>query len=546
MRALLALTALLSFSPAFSQNQCLRAATNSVAVSEVIQQLKQKNAERRPEVPVSESEEYISRALEQIGLDSRYVEMVLSRLKDLNDNIFKDKVLVTALINLHKSYFFEEFRKMEFKSDDKVFRFSNFKAINLEFTDSQNTQGINQVFLKANELFFSDWRIQRLVEAYDIKETNNWFHMGVDGKTEGQTAAATRAAKELKRPVASYLDEDVQTLLSAKLKNVQNLHAELTSVFDGTDLLIQKDQKSKRLHFDFVSIIRKLPDGSLKEKTQALRLALSFSFPETIPLLTDNILGKMIDYARSADIYSASLLTTDQLQPLGNTPYGAIFIDFVALGAENLEATIDAILDARDVDHAIELSRIAEMKVTDSFNLRKKSIKDAMIHHFGDEDKVRFIISGDEFWIIPTTGERRIGPDTLYILGQLTRSYDRPYVRIAATPANTRQNDTTEQISYGEQFEKNLRKKILVSFGRHFTRKTHIAVLIYKPRHDGAPLALLPSVRVQQIVSKSERERLRTLIHDSVADLAKAHPQTTFNLAESYLIDDSNPLPQEK
>src|SRR5690606_26032194 len=112
---------------------------------------------------------------------------------------------------------------------------------------------------------------------------------------------------------------------------------------------------------------------------------------------------------------------------LHEAPYGALSLDFIGLGGENLKATAEALAQAQDLTAALELTRLSERAVTQSFIQRKQQVTEIVKEYFAHRVSIKF--SGDDGIIIP---HREFWlRDQLALLRQLSALSPEPYFRMS-------------------------------------------------------------------------------------------------------------------
>ncbi|MBX3022285.1 MAG: hypothetical protein KF799_11485 [Bdellovibrionales bacterium] len=389
--------------------------------------------------------------------------------KRLNHEILNNRDFVTALTNYHKELLLEELNRHRINL--ALLPYHDFKGIRLTLiltpTIADYTR-LEEAFATAQARFYSSPILQTILREEDLQQ--NWFFMGL-GTSESQANIAARfAAKHGQGKAFAYFwDKKVQENLKASLERVKTLHAELVQELRGTDLL-ENLADGTGLQLDIFAAARKA------ESNEALLKDLKMIFPNAPA--HKNTVARIAEYVRLVDGFSPSLLIPRrELLTVYEAPFGAMSIDFVGLGAENLKATAHALILAQDVDEAIALTRKFEREVTLHFNERKAMVEGAVQAYFSGQAQVRF--SGDDGIIIPL---RPINlRDQLFLLRKLASLMPRPYFRMAVIKSESASSgDSSQLLTHAESIEKRLRPLIIQRLG--IQRSNDLNLQIYIPQ----------------------------------------------------------------
>lgn len=396
---------------------------------------------------------WINDALQSLARNDVHVMIENSWMKKLNDKILKNKDFVTALTNYQKVLFLEELGKRAIKL--KLDPYQDFKTTRLtlaEPVDAGTLSELEAAFKAANDRFYASPRLVPILRETDLRE--NWFRMGV-GHNENQAALAARHARDHggKLGISYYWDGKVHAGLETKLKHIKDMHARILARLSDSKLVVT-ERGWAGLHLDVFAAARKAtPEDFLGTLEQM--------FPGT--KLTKSTAKLILNYAELADEFSPSVLVAKREHlVIHDAPHGALSIDFIGLGAENLRGTTKALVKAKDLDHAVKLTRVSEREVTKIFNQRKKMVNLAIQEYFAGEVSMRF--SGDDGIIIP--GRAVTLRDQLYLVQKLSQLLPRPFFRMAVLNAEGAGMETSSQlITHGESIEKILRQILLRSLG---------------------------------------------------------------------------------
>ena len=373
-------------------------------------------------------------------------------MKKLNDKVFKNKDLVTALTNYHKQLFLEELNRRA--PQLKLRPYQDFKSTRLTFagTHQNSTTAVNEAFVQANARFYGSARLKSILRAEDMTEV--WFRLGA-GHSESEAALAARDARDNggNANLSFFWDPRVSARLEAKLASFKDLHTQLVERLRGTGLLDSK-RGQPSLHLDIFVASRRAT------RTNFL-VTLSQLFPnEQLDQKTAELILK---YTEIADEFSPSVLVAKrELLSIHDAPFGAISLDFIGLGAENLRATVQALIRAKDLATAVRLTRINERAVTKAFEKRKELVRAVFTDHFLGLVNIRF--SGDDGVIIP--GRAIEFREQLYLVQKLSLIMPRPYFRMVVIDSEGAAFvDSSQLITHGESVEKTMRPILSATLG---------------------------------------------------------------------------------
>jgi hypothetical protein len=366
-------------------------------------------------------------------------------MKKLNDKVFKNKDLVTALTNYHKTLFREELNRRAPKL--KLHPYQDFKSTRptLSGRVSGSATAVTEAFVQANARFYASKRLRAIIRAEDMKEIG--FRLGA-GYSESEAALAGRDARDNSgnSNFSLFWDPRVSARLEAKLSTFKNLHQLLIDQLSRTALLVS-ERGQLGLHLDIFA-------SSRKAKKSDFLATLRQLFPNE--KLDQGVADLILKYTQIADEFSPSVLVAKrELLSIHEAPFGAISIDFIGLGAENLRATAQALIQAEDLATAVRLTRTYEREVTAAFEKRKDLVRAAFADYFSGQVNVRF--SGDDGVIIP--GRAIEFREQLYLVQKLSLIMPRPYFRMAVIDAEgAAYVDSSQLITHGESVEKNMRQ----------------------------------------------------------------------------------------
>ncbi len=436
-----------------------------------------------------ENSDWIKRIYIESSRPKFYVAVKNSALKALNDDIVRDKDLVTALTNLHKEIFL---RNLSEHLPKDIFRhYSDFKSIRLEILESPNENLIaliEELFLKTNAEFYSDPVLNVILRKEDLV-AGGWFTIGT-GLSEGEAAMAARAARRTQSRIMRFSDSNFQAQMSQNLMRIKLLHSQISQKMD--------------LSLDVYIHCRKT-----KEPRQLLQ-SLREEFPQAD--LDLSLAEQLVTFCAVVDEFSPSLLTAGrEILTLEHAPYGVMALDFIGLGAENLKATAETLLIANNLNEALYLTRLGERDVTEKFIARKSKVKEVVSDHFDKKVSIRF--SGDDAIILP---EREVSlQDQLFLLKKLSSIMPYPFFRMSTIYSTSRQVDASvKMISQAEAIEKTLRPLIRKNLGSIIAKGIHINVFNTKVGDDQKVFLVL---KVSVKLSLSQIQTLYSIFEQAVS-----------------------------
>ncbi len=460
IKILLTISILLAHLPAYAKldnDTCLRDLESVEVLRKEDQYLRQAFIDEFAELVLADERQnqtWIDDALASLSRNDIHILIENSWMKKLNDKILKNKDFVTALTNYQKVLFLEEFGKRMIALKHSPYQ--DFKTTRLTLTapvaDAVLLE-LEAAFTAANERFYSSPRLNAIMRESDLRE--NWFRMGI-GQNETQAGLAARDARDHGGPkgISYYWDKQVHARFQSQFERVKTMHEQVIERLGAGSKLLVQERGWVSLHIDVFTAARK---STAKDFTQTLEQL----FPGR--KIKQSIAKLILDYCQAADEFSPSVLVAKREHlTVHDAPFGAISMDFIGLGAENLRGTVKALVRAKTLDEAVRLTRVSEREVTKVFEKRKAIVKSAIEKFFGGQVSMRF--SGDDGIIIP---EREITlRDQLLLMQALSQLLPRPYFRMAVINAEGANTENSSQlITHGESVEKALRQILLRDLG---------------------------------------------------------------------------------
>lgn len=400
----------------------------------------------------------------------RFLDIENSVMKDLNDG-FNNKDFVNSVTNLHKQMTYERLDKLQKEFPDVQFvTYSDYKSVRVAFVPNSPTgrlpdnleQRISQELASVNEEYVTTLRSLTELRGKDIPE--NWFRAGFGSSADDANVAARFARQDLDSNRMRNLNSpDVQRQLSQDLRTAETHRTSLEGVLGSHDLTSRAAESNAVIpNREVFEVLRKV------DKPESTAAAIQKRFGVQ---LTEAQANSLFEYGRIVDRFSPSLRVPGRsAATLTDHAVGGINIDFAGLGAENFQSTAEALTQTRvtstrsqsnPIHEAIDFSRAAERRVTESFELRKQSIQrdvENALRQSGVSVEVRS--SGDDMVVRPsralTPTERQRVADVL-----ARNQHGGARIRMSNIRPNIPNADHRNIIgTHGEAAEKILRERL--------------------------------------------------------------------------------------
>lgn len=474
----------------------------------------------------AQNQAWIESSLRNAQYERFYVVMENAELKRLNDEILKDKDLVTALTHFQKEVFLEQIQKDFPELQIKVY--SDFKSVRLEVLSPIDTSmfaRFKMSFDTANRSFYRNPPVREILRNTDLNQAPLWFALGV-GETADQASLAARGARLKASRGQLFSESGFQYLMRQKIEIIQANYQELITELSETSLV-----ENDKLKLQVYVLARK---ASTSEKLLA---ELRIEFGNVLSIDTAN---KIKELTMLADEFSPSMLIAKrETLTLHEAPFGAITLDFIGLGGENLKATTEALLSANGLRSALELTRTSEREVTELFILKKQNVSNVVKDYFNNRVSIKF--SGDDGVIIP---QREFWlRDQLALMRQLAALSPDPYFRMTTLHQRASQaEDSAQFITHAESIEKLLRPLIRQHMGSEINRQVSINAFISgDDQNRDVHLVLNSGLDFK----RSEKDMLVKLFHQAVRDfehqLRLQGEEMSYEAVEAYAITPSTP-----
>lgn len=444
-----------------------------------------------------QNKNWISEALNNTSIRRIFLQMENWWIKELNHSVIKNKDLVSALTNYQKKFWYEECEK-HFKSI-VANKYSDFKT-EREFFEggTEIFKSIEAAFASANTRFWNDPKTRQILRAEDLNKP--WFALGF-GENSDEASLAAKFARKTKRQIAYFWDKEVADHFSEQLLKIKELHKEILDLVKDKPLL-EFDGKTTNLKLAVFVAARKAHNDN------ELHRMLIQQFPGV--MITPTMATKIGEFCRMADGFTPPLLieSKEKLQ-VRDAPFGAISLDFLGLGAENIRVTAQALILAKDLKEAIVLARENEQEVTKIFNRNKDIIRREFMAFFRGQVTIRF--SGDDGIVIPHV--EVLHSDLIRFIEHLSNKFPIPFFRMTLITKEGALGNSSELITQGEEIEKKLRSKILEKAGLELSNSVTMNVFLFD---SGDSRKVVLSLGLRRPLSSAEKSKLKELFPAAV------------------------------
>lgn len=446
-----------------------------------------------------QNQAWIDAALAPSSVQRIFLQMENWWIKDLNHSILKNKDLVSAFTNYHKKFWLEEWKARLQTLISK--KYSDFKTERDFFEGAGSVEifkAIEETFSAATFRFWSDRKTQAILRAEDLRKP--WFALGL-GENPDEASLAAKFARKTKKKVAFFWDKEVQEHFTGQLVKIKDLHKELLNLVNDKPL-VEFDGKTTNLKLAVFVAARKAHND------HELQRMLIQQFPGV--LITPTMAEKIGEFCRMADGFTPPLLISskEKLQ-VRDAPFGAISIDFLGLGADNIRVTAQALILAKDLKEAIALARENEKEVTRQFNANKEIIRREFMAFFKGRVTIRF--SGDDGIIIPHV--EILHSELIRFIEYLSNLFPAPFFRMTLITKDGALGNSSELITQGEEIEKKLRSLILEKAGLELSNSVTMNVFLFDS--GGSRKAVL-NLGLRRPLSSVEKSQLKDLFPAAV------------------------------
>lgn len=458
---------------------------------------------------LEQNERWVSFATGERKGATRFIELENWKLRDLNKTL-QDKDLATALTNRHKEITMEEFDALRAKYPNLKFHpYSDYKSVRFAIEGDVPPgfdADLQKTFARIQTRFTADLKTRNLVRADE--DPADWFR-AASGASADEAAVVARWARDEgdAMRMASAQDPAVRAKIEENLRRTDELRREAVARVADTGMVERSSEGHLVLEKDVMEIMRKAKDD--KEAAEMLRLRYGLSS------LTPEQAGSLRRYAQAADKFSPSLyVVRREVATLDDAESGGFSIDFVGMGASNLQSTANALAGTRSLDAALLRTRQAEKDVTAVFEGRRRSVTEVARSIFGPE-RVRTVCSGDDCVGVLTSPLTE--SEKLRLANTLASQQDGANIRMAYIPPYVQDRGARSILAtHGESVEKIMRTELV---GRMETTRLRgllfaIDVKSYEPGTGGMGLVVgrSPNLRLSPSEEKMIQEAFRKAV----------------------------------
>jgi hypothetical protein len=488
----------------------MRSSSRQIARQDLIQNYAERNLRS-----TADNQAWIDAAYSE-GRQGLYVEITASLLKQLNDEIIRNKDLVTAIVNLRKEIDVEILAPL--LEAEGVEIYSDFKTVRIFVPASPAQQHelsaqFQRAFVAAETEFQSRMRSLGVVRGSDLSQL--WFQMGVATSADLASYAARKAK------VAQLLSLE---LITAEGRQGLNDDLELARVmyrgirqFSLWDYLFSEGDGGLSLRI--VEIYRQNRDR--ESLAEAIRVAYGYE-------VSAFRAQQLVEFFEHVDLFSPSLIVAERTMiSADNAPFGAFSLDFIGLGAKNLLATIEGVLSATSINDVMPSVRSAEQRVTEAFESQKDQVRQAVADYFADSDGL-VSFSGDEGLIV---APRKVElEDMLALQRAFMGVFEASHLRMTFTPINTDGFIDTELMSIGEAIEKKLKSGLSGRIDPALLLQTQFNIYVHEPLGEGSRVVEL-LVFSEEPHSDRQRAFIRAAFSDVVLMMQAESPEVNIEPA---------------
>lgn len=443
---------------------------------------------------------------------SRFVEIENWKLRDLNKTL-QDKDLATALTNRHKEITMEEFEALQKKYPGiKLHPYSDYKSVRFAIEGPVPPgfdADLQKTFASIQTRFEADIKARNLVRGDE--NPADWFRAAT-GETGDQSALVARWAREEGSPmqVASFQDPVVRAKLEANLRETDRLREQAVAVAADTGMVERTADGHKVLGKDVMEIMRKAKDDENAAYMLRQRYGLASLTPEQA--------SKLRSYAAAADKFSPSLyVTRREVATLDEADMGGFSIDFVGMGASNLQSTANALAGVKSLDDAILRARQAEKDVTTVFEGRRRSVTEVARDLFG-ADRVKTVCSGDDCVGVMKSGLSET--EKARLANTLASQQDGANIRMAYIPPYVNDRGARSILAtHGESVEKLMRTELVGKMENSRLRGMLFAIDVRSDSPGTGGMGLIVGKAPNMRLSPSEERLVREAFRKAVGKL---------------------------
>ncbi len=444
-----------------------------------------------------------------------FIDIQNSLMKELNDSVVRDKDLVTALTNLHKSLLWQALSEDPELQKSLLGQYSDFKSVRLCFqrndqrSDPEFRKRLDRLLQTTNELFEQELRSPGLVSIWSSEKRkvarapSTWFLGGMGSTPDEAGLAARQARKQIQSntpPPIQYFGDVRQTLSAAAAQSEahrKEIIQFLRTVPGALTPTSTDGSGAQTLSAEAIEVIRKVAPESTTPDRFTASLQTDFEKAFGLRLSSDQAL-RLQNYLAEIDQFSPGIfIEKHQGVDLSQAQLGIISADIKGQNARNIEQTARALADTygQDLSATIRAVRAGEVKATLHFEATKRSFDAAIEQTFPSQKGTSFFgddgifmpqrpLNDDDKKVFLTNLMAQAPPDSFRITF-VPSIYEGPEaITPAMTPAMIPTELRSSLIVEAERLEKLLRRTMKGFVSREQLNETLIAI-DFRPRERG-------------------------------------------------------------
>lgn len=444
------------------------------------------------------------------GKNKRALTVENSKLKEMNDVLFKDEEYVTALTNAALELQLAKLRSLEEQirkkyPEFKMDAFSDFKSLRMSYEDipGADIEGqIKKALSEANDEYGKYLTRNNLVRASDRPQ--EWFKATVAESDDWANLAAKFARESPGNDFfVSGNDPTFRAWAAQQFTEGQKLHREVVRNFKSTNMLSRSEDGVVELNRDAFEILRKN-----KKNPEEAKALLERQFG--LQTMSDRNFKVLQDYYEKSNALAPGLRNTSrEFATLADAPYGGISVDMIGLGADHIQQTSARSLGTtKNISEFLSTARRNEVLLTEDIYKRKEFIESVFKDITGDKS-AKVVCSGDGCKaFLPsralTEEETKRFADVVTATGG-----EQGRLRFAEVKGITDRSVQDLVAKQGEDLEKNLRKSLSGVIDARRLQGLNLSILIRAKDVPGGGTARLHISEASGLrLTKQEREQI--------------------------------------
>ncbi len=398
------------------------------------------------EVKPADNKNYMETAAKANPDVKLVVEVENAVLKQLNDKVFHNKDVVTALSNQYKKMFFDRIHADSELSSAVIARYSDFKGVGIALNDNSPRiqTALNRLHADVAKSFadaVTKSPVSKLVEGQRglSGDPANW-HLAGTGSTIDEAAAVARELRsDYESGKVSKLGKfsDYKERLTRRIADAETIRAKLQNDPSSDSKVMvpsRSDSSRKVLSVEAIELLRKVSAKDLDEYVSLVQARFKKRFKIE---LTREFAIEMGDYYNLVDKFSPKLLQEKRVViDLSVADQGIVSVDFAGQGARNIHETMNALSEVHetgaDMTSAMNASRAGELRATQKMQALGAKVIDSVATVFAPKERsVQF--SGDDGIFMPE-GRALERADKIRFVGRLASTPEGARLRVTFLP----------------------------------------------------------------------------------------------------------------